>query len=153
MSVNARKMGTGIFFVVLMTQNLLSVQAKQDGSTGGKYPRPPFFCDPALTALFTPPRPQLGRYEVCTTPEALPAVAPPDWKVEAVAPADAFGAAGRYDRAALARLYGGRRPLVARGWTEQRGQLEAVTLISPYPDRTLTRLLPGTLLIKHVIIR
>ena len=106
-----------------------------------------------LTALFTPARPQLGRYEVCTTREPLAAVARPEWRIETVPPLDAFGAAGAYDRAALSRLYGGRRVTVARGWTEHGDRFESLTLISPHPDATLTRLMPGTLVIRHVIIR
>ncbi len=106
-----------------------------------------------LTALFTPARPQLGRYEVCTTREPLTAVARPEWLTETLPPLDAFGAAGAYDRAALSRLYGGRRVIVARGWTEEGNRFEALTLISPHPDATLTRLMPGTLVIRHVIIR
>ena len=80
-------------------------------------------CDAVLTALFTPARPQLGRYEVCTTREPLTAVARPEWRIETVPPLDAFGAAGAYSRAALSRLYGGRRVSVARGWTETRQPL------------------------------
>jgi len=110
-------------------------------------------CDSVLTALFTPARPQLGRYEVCTTREPLTAVARPEWRIETVPPLDAFGAAGPYDRAALSRLYGGRRVIVARGWTGHGNRFEFLTLISPHPDATLTRLMPGTLVIRHVIIR
>ena len=110
-------------------------------------------CDAVLAALFTPARPQLGRYEVCTTPEPLAALVRPDWRIETVPPLDAFGAAGAYDRAALARLYGGRRATIARGWTEHGERFESITLISPHPDASLTRLMPGTLVIRHVIIR
>ena len=67
-------------------------------------------------------------------------------------PLDAFGSAGPYDRA-LARLYGGRRVTVARGWTEHGNPFESLTLISPRPGATLARLMPGTLVIRHVIIR
>jgi len=68
-------------------------------------------CDPALTALFTPARPQLGRFEVCTTDDPL------EGDAEALEPLDAFGAAGPYDRAALQRLYGGTRVRVQRSWS------------------------------------
>ena len=74
-------------------------------------------------------------------------------EIETVPPLDAFGAAGTYDRAALSRLFGGRRTTVARGWTEQGERFESITLISPHPDATLRRLVPGTLVIRHVIIR
>jgi hypothetical protein len=108
-------------------------------------------CDPVLRALFTPVRPQLGRYEVCITPAPLDAVARPDWKVEALDPLDAFGTAGLYDRAALARLYGGRRANVARGWIQQNGRFESLTLISPHPDATLSELGSGTLVIRYIV--
>jgi hypothetical protein len=108
-------------------------------------------CDPALTALFTPPRPGLGRYEVCTTTNPLVEVAaagPRFGPIEVLEPFDAFGAAGPYDRAALARLYAGTRVRVARGWMADVDRFESVTLLSPYPDATLTRLLPGTMVIR-----
>jgi hypothetical protein len=107
-------------------------------------------CDPAFAALFTPRRPQLGRYEVCTDPRPLSEIAPADWTVEALEPADAFGGAGSYDHAAVARLYGGRRARVARGWSETADRFEAVTLISPYPNATVTTLETGTLVIRWI---
>jgi hypothetical protein len=108
-------------------------------------------CDPALTALFTPLRPGPGRYEVCTTPDPLVDVAaagPRFGPIELLEPFDAFGGAGSYDRAALARLYVGTRVRVARGWMEYVDRFESVTLLSPYPDAALTRLLPGTMVIR-----
>ena len=44
-------------------------------------------CDPALAALWTPRHPQLGRYEVCTTPRPLADVADPSWTIESAAAA------------------------------------------------------------------
>jgi hypothetical protein len=111
-------------------------------------------CDPAYVAAFTPARPELGRYEVCTSPKPVSELiqeAGGAWKSQTAAPLDAFGAAGAYDRAALSRLYGGRRVEVARGWIEENGQLVSLTFISPYPDPTLTRLNPGTLVIRFII--
>ena len=108
-------------------------------------------CDPVLTALFTPLRPSAGRYEVCTTTDPLVEVAaggPHYGPTELLEPFDAFGEAGSYDRAALALLYAGKRVRVARGWIEYSDRFESVTLLSPYPDATLTRLLPGTMVIK-----
>jgi hypothetical protein len=102
-------------------------------------------CDPALTALFTPANPRLGRYEVCTTSDAIETLAEHGWKIEALDPLDAFGSAGTYDRFAIARLYGGRRAQVAHGWHQRGDEFESITLISPYPDASLTRLLPGTM--------
>lgn len=117
-------------------------------------------CDADLAALFTPARPQVGHYEVCTTPITLEAVvddlaaagvhlAAP----EMLNPFDAFGAAGRYNRAALARLYGGRRVRVARGWAQRGDRFESVTLLSPYPDPTLTQLRSGTMAIRLTLER
>ncbi len=108
-------------------------------------------CDPALAALWTPRHPQLGRYEVCTTLQPLADVADPSWTIESVAPLDAFGAAGSFNRAAVAQLYGGRRPAVARGWTTENGRFLSITLVSPYPNRELTALEPGTLIIRYFV--
>ena len=108
-------------------------------------------CDPVFAALFTPMRPSVGRYEVCTTTDPLGEVAaggPHFGPTELLEPFDAFGAAGSYDRAALALLYAGKRVRVARGWIDYPDRFESVTLLSPYPDATLTRLLPGTMVIK-----
>jgi hypothetical protein len=115
-------------------------------------------CDPALTALFTPPRPGFGRYEVCTTPDPLEDVAagagtPHYGPSELLDPLDAFGAAGPYDHSALARLYAGKRVRVARGWIDHGDRFESVTLLSPYPDASLGRLLPGTMIIRWVLAR
>ena len=104
-------------------------------------------CDPALTALFTPLRPELGRYEVCTTDEPL------EGDAEAVEALDAFGAAGSYDRAKLQRLYGGTRVRVARTWTANATEFVSTTRLSPYPDATLTHLHAGTMEIRFVIRR
>lgn len=104
-------------------------------------------CDPALAALFTPLRPELGRYEACTTE------APLEGDAEALEPLDAFGAAGSYSRAALQRLYGGRRVRVRRSWTATADEFIAITRLSPYPDATLTHLIPGTLAIRWHLTR
>ena len=108
-------------------------------------------CDPALTRLFTPLHPQRGHYEVCTTPDAIEAIAADGVNygpVETLLPSEAFGAAGPYDRSAVARLYGGRRASVARGWRQAGEHFESVTLVSPYPDASLTRLIQGTMVIR-----
>lgn len=116
-------------------------------------------CDPALAALFVPPASSAGVYQVCTTetplltlvaehvsnPTVSGAIVYGD--VETLEPLDAFGRAGSYDPAALTRLFGGRRVQVVRGWSGQGRTFESRTLISPYPNATLTRLLPGTLII------
>jgi hypothetical protein len=110
-------------------------------------------CDPVLTALFTPARPSVGRYQICTTAQALDLVAqsaegPHYSPSEMLDPLDAFGSVGSYNRAALARLYIGKQVRVVRGWTEHADRFESVTLLSPYPDATLTRLVPGTMMIR-----
>jgi hypothetical protein len=108
-------------------------------------------CDPRLAALWTPPRPQLGRYEVCTSTRPLTDLAAAAWKIETAPPLDALGTAGSFDKAAVARLYGGRWPSVARGWSSEDGRFQAVTLVSPYPNRQLTALEPGTLIIRYFV--
>ena len=108
-------------------------------------------CDPALRALFTPPHPRLGRYEVCVSGEPLQPVN--GGPLEALEALDAFGAAGTYDRPALSRLYGGTRVRVARGWIRSNGRFESITRLSPYPDASLTRLIPGTLEIRWTLDR
>jgi hypothetical protein len=110
-------------------------------------------CDPALAALFAPRAALVGRYEVCADPRPLADVAPREWTVEALEAFDAFGSAGAYNRAALARLFGGQRARVARGWTRSGDRFEAATLISPHPNRTLTRLESGTLVIRWICDR
>ena len=81
---------------------------------------------------------------------------PGAWLPAAQLPLDAFGQTGGYDRSKLARLYGAKRALVARGPRESAGPstalgtsrpVEAWTLISPYPSRDMQRLEPGTMLI------
>jgi len=111
-------------------------------------------CDPALVGLFTPPRPTIGRYEVCTSSRPLEALLADGrgdgihfGEVEALEALDAFGSGGTYNRFALARLYGGMRVRVARGWRRNGDRFESVTLLTPYPDVALTRLEPGTMTI------
>jgi hypothetical protein len=111
-------------------------------------PAPVYACDPALTVLFTPRQPLMGSYAVCTTREPLG-----DDQGEALEPLDAFGTAGAYNRSALARLYGGRRVRVVRRWMTSGGRFESITRLSPYPDASLTHLLPGTMEIRFVIRR
>jgi hypothetical protein len=88
---------------------------------------------------------------VCTTTEPIENSTPADLhasKPEHLEALDAFGGAGAYDRAKLAALYGGRRATVVRGWRLSGGRFEALTLVSPYPDASLTRLNQGTMIIK-----
>jgi hypothetical protein len=108
-------------------------------------------CDPAFAALFAPPHPRIGRYEVCPSNEPLTVLVEPGWQVHAASPLDAFGLAGTYNRSALIRLYGGRGVQTAHGWRQTDGRFESVTLLSPYPDPALRRLLPGTLIIRLIL--
>jgi hypothetical protein len=119
---------------------------------------------PALARLFTPSNVPIGTYQVTVLKEgvrdsldrvrqALPAgyrlgTPPGAWQAERLDPLDAFGRAGAFDRARLAQLYWGRKVSVVRGPIERDGRVVgALTLFSPYPDATLTRLEPGTLAI------
>jgi hypothetical protein len=77
--------------------------------------------------------------------------APPradSWPIRKSDPLDAFGEAGTYPRTTVARLYAGTRADIVRAPIESDGRtVAAVTLISPYPDPTLSRLEPGTMVI------
>jgi hypothetical protein len=109
-------------------------------------------CDPALRTLFTPPRPKMGQYEVCTSGKNVERLIADGGsegihfgEVEALEPLEAFGGAGAYNRFAVARLYGGTRVRVARGWRVSPEFFESITLLSPYPDTALSHLNPGTM--------
>lgn len=70
------------------------------------------------------------------------------WAVKRLEVAEAFGLSGSYEPVRLARLFNGRRVEVSRGPVVRDGRtIAAVTLISPYPDPTLSRIEPGTLVI------
>jgi hypothetical protein len=115
-----------------------------------------FACSNALARIFAPPNVAASlsrRSEVCQSTAALEAVLPAGWFSEAVAAADLFAAADPHVKRRVAMLYGGQRPLVARGWIATEGTLESLTLISPRPDPASGRLLPGTLLIRVVTNR
>jgi len=114
-------------------------------------PLPDVQCEARLKMLFTPPFPQLGRYEVCTSPRQLSDLVPAGWQVQQLPPLDALGAAGTYNRQRVAQLYGGRLALVARGRIDGSGQVESRTYISPHPDVRLEHLVPGTLIIRFII--
>ena len=127
-------------------------------SLNGPRPAPePIVCDAALAVLFAPPRPVWGRYEVCTTARAIEDVIGSGdahyQDIEAIGPLDAFGSGGAYERSRMSRLYGGTRAKVARGWQEDGDRFVSTTLISPYPDATLSRLLPGTMEIRWTVER
>jgi hypothetical protein len=135
----------------MIAQTWPSTLRGEQGS--GRHPEPVEACDPALTALFTPAHPQVGRYQVCTIVDPIETVAESQWQIDTLEPLDAFGSAGPYDRFALSRLYGGRRVRVARGWRERDGQFESITLISPHPNASLDALETGTMIIRLIISR
>ena len=123
-------------------------------------PSDPWREAPAYAGLFAPAGPRADAYRTFVASVDLDAAltriasdasavrSRGAWEARAELPFDAFGQTGRYDRSKLARLYGARRPMVARGPKAENGRVvESWTLISPYPDPALERLEPGTLLI------
>jgi hypothetical protein len=108
--------------------------------------------DARFVFLFTPSRPVLGRYEVLVDRRAITDLT--SGPIETLDAVDAFGTAGPYDRAALVRLYRGRRAQVSRSWTAgpdvRDSRFESVTLISPYPDPSFRQLVAGTLVIRWI---
>jgi hypothetical protein len=138
------KKGSGAFF-----RAAILILTAAGVSAGPQAPsRSLVLCDMTLTALFTPRQPRLGRFEVCTDPRPLTEVVPAGWTVETLDALDAFGASRSYDRAGLARLYGGVRARVAHGWTRTADRFESLTFISPYPNTPMTSLEPGTMMIR-----
>ena len=115
---------------------------------------------PAYLALFTQAATHPDAYETYTSLQSIEAVLrelaadtsllrpPGAWTAQRTAALDAFGRNGTYNRWTLARLYGATRAGVARGPRGSSTRVtESWTLISPYPDPSLSRLEPGTLLI------
>lgn len=112
---------------------------------------------PAHAVLFAPPG-RAGLFAFATTRERLDDVVAyyrehwpsPDrrsWMVERSGPNDVFDGAALFDRARLARLYGGRPIRVARGPMIENGRVtHTVLLVSPYPEPDLEHLNPGTLI-------
>jgi hypothetical protein len=114
--------------------------------------------DPALTRRFTPASVAKGTYVVYRSNRPLKDLAaelkaqdrnpfPGAWTPEREDALDAFDGASRADRFRIAELYVGIHPLVTRGSLLRQDRREAYTLISPYPDASLTRLEPGTMVI------
>ena len=114
---------------------------------------------PAYVALFAPPlyrqayRAFVSRVDLAgvlgdTTARGTAIRSPGAWRPRPENPLDAFGSGGTYDRWKISRLYGSRRPTVARGPRGIDGIVdESWTLISPYPTADLERLDSGTLLL------
>jgi hypothetical protein len=114
---------------------------------------------PEYVALFAPAA-HAAAYRAYTAPVAPEALLgtlardltlsrpPGAWEPRLELPADAFGRSGRFDRAKLARLYGGRRVTTVRGPRAVDGRVaESWLLVSPYPDPSLQRLEAGTLIL------
>jgi hypothetical protein len=115
---------------------------------------------PELLALFAPVSSRSAAYTMRVTDASLDSVlreldgdpalvrAPGAWDIRTLAPVDAFGMGGTYDRSKVARLYGAERARVARGARTDGGRVvESWSLISPYPAPSLEKLERGTLLI------
>jgi hypothetical protein len=113
----------------------------------------------ALGRLFTPAAVPPGTYVVSTSTETIetltgrlqgqdPSPAPGAWVPSRPEATGAFGQEGLYDRARLARLFNGKRVTVVRGSLTQQGQRLAYTLVSPYPDPTLSHIVEGTMIIE-----
>jgi hypothetical protein len=115
--------------------------------------------DAALTRLFTPLAVPPGTYVVYSSAETIetlttrlraldPLPAPGAWQATRPEAHGAFGQEGLYDRARLARLFNGQRLTVVRGSLTRERQRLAYTLVSPYPDATLSRIVEGTMVIE-----
>jgi len=115
---------------------------------------------PVYLPLFAPAGTRGTAYRIFVSPDDLDTTlrrleaddslvrTPGAWQPRPTLPLDAFGRAGRYDRSAVARVYGARQPGVARGARTENGRVvESWTLIAPYPDPALRELHAGTLLI------
>jgi hypothetical protein len=113
--------------------------------------------DEALTRLFTPVAAPPGIYRVSVTGAPieqvaaafarLPGADPDAWKITSAGLTDAFGTEGPYDRARLARLINGGRIRAARGSVSPGGETVAYTLVTPVPDRSLSTLAEGTMIL------
>ncbi|MFB3852915.1 MAG: hypothetical protein ACE148_03740 [Vicinamibacterales bacterium] len=118
--------------------------------------------DERLTRLFTPSRSPGFIYAVYVTGRPLDDCvqhfreidsgggrAAWKWRPRAAEPLAAFGGSGAYSRSRLARLFTGRPAMVARGSVRDASGafVASVTLLSPYPDASFTRLETGTMMI------
>jgi hypothetical protein len=118
--------------------------------------------DAALTRLFTPVSAPRGRYLVYRSDRSIadlsrelqaldPNPAPGAWAPTRPEAHDAFGQEGAYDRPRLARLFRGRRVTLVRGSIARGGTRTAYTLVSPYPDASLSTVVEATMVIEfHV---
>lgn len=115
--------------------------------------------DPALARLFTPLSAPPDMYTVFTSTESIEAVAARlkrfdptpatgAWEPTRPEASGAFGQEGLYDRSRLSRLFNGKRVTVVRGSFVHDGRRLAYTLVSPYPDASLSRIVSGTMVIE-----
>jgi hypothetical protein len=118
--------------------------------------------DPALTRLFTPRAVPAGTYVVYRSAETIealtarlkaldPSPSRGAWEPSRPEAHNAFGADGVYDRLRLARLFTGKRVTVVRGSLLHEGHRLAYTLISPYPDPSLSTIESGTMVIEFAV--
>jgi hypothetical protein len=85
--------------------------------------------------------------QVAAALAGLPGADPDAWKITSAGLTDAFGTEGPYDRARLARLINGGRIRIARGSVSVGGETVAYTLVTPVPDRSLSTLGDGTMIL------
>jgi hypothetical protein len=148
---NALVRGRAAIAAMAVTLGAAGLLARQTPDLGRR--------DRALERQFTPIAAPDGAYVVSTVETSItqvaaelknldPAPAPGAWQVTHPEAHEAFGQAGLYDRYQLAELFGGQRLSVVRGSLTAGGYRTAYTLISPYPDGTLSRILHGTMVIQ-----
>ncbi|HXH07242.1 MAG TPA: hypothetical protein VNI83_11695 [Vicinamibacterales bacterium] len=155
----SRRLVGGIVAIIMRGDRRRVGSVSRGGSLQTEPPLPGLAPAPAHARLFTPPHAR-ERHDAWSADRPIEevaracaarwrGVAPGAWQVEAVAPLDAIDAAAPVSRSRLARLYRGRRVRLARGPVVAAGVVVAsLTLMSPYPDVRLRRLLPGTLVIR-----
>ena len=120
--------------------------------------------DRALEQLFTPRGVPADTYVVYRSGETIqalatrlrgldPAPSPGAWEPSRPEAHNAFGQDGVYDRARLARLFTGKRVTLVRGSLVVDGRRVAYTLISPYPNPSLSAIEPGTMVVEQWVTR
>jgi hypothetical protein len=147
-------------FVVLVSMLAASAPSSDPAAARSEAPPLPGLAPaPAHARLFAPPFAR-ERHDAWSTDRSIdevaracrarwPSAARGSWQVAIVPPLEAVDAAAPVSRWRLARVYRGRRVRLARGPVVAAGVVVAsLTLLSPYPDAQLRRLLPGTLVIR-----
>jgi hypothetical protein len=155
----ARRLSTtrSITAALLVTVSAGSAVAQAQGvPSGGTPPWAAADCSPDLTARFAPTGltgdaagSPASSYEVCRTSQPFDVVRPAAWMTEELTASEVFVATHPQVRAALGRLYGGKRLRVARGWLSTATGIDAVTLVAPAPSDAADRIVPGTLVIHN----